>query len=61
MADSLELPSREATKIHADGEWVFIEQEDHLQDRQTIAIHKNDLQQVIDTLCDIANIGGKRP
>lgn len=57
----LELPHRPATTITYEDDWVYIQQTGASGDVDRVALHSDDLQTIIDFLCDIAGIGDSRP
>lgn len=60
MEKVFELPQRYATKIYEEDDKIFIEQEQD-GEKQKIILAKYDLEELIDILCDIADIGGCKP
>lgn len=55
---SFEIPARQSIKIDVKdgGEWIVL-----TQDEAAVVIHRKDLPDVIDYLCDIAGVGGSKP
>ena len=51
--NNFEIPARQSIKIDVEegGEWIGFRQDD-----ASVAIHKKDLPNVIDYLCDIAGV-----
>ncbi len=54
---NFEIPARQSIKIDVEegGEWIVFRQDD-----ASVAIHKKDLPNVIDYLCDIAGVGSSK-
>lgn len=61
MCRVFDFPKRYATTIKEEEDCVVLEQDLESEGKQMIVINKDDLQEIIDILCDIAGIGNANP